>query len=89
MKTKKFEQVIRKSLKEIKQYFKEKDTDESIDENETLILAGRNKKMDDDLVIIKGSTLSLAHIISNTMLDAEFFKDAVMYAISMYFSNNK
>ena len=32
------------ALKEIKQYFKEKDTDESIDENETLILAGRNKK---------------------------------------------
>ena len=45
MKTKNFEQVIRKSLKEIKQYFKEKDTDESIDENETLILAGRNKNL--------------------------------------------
>ena len=84
MKTKNFEQVIRKFTEEFKEYCDGKDILESAKEREVLLMLGTSNKMDTCISIIRGSKISLACIIADAMIDNDSFYSIVAKAVDMY-----
>ena len=84
MKTKNFEQVIRKFTEEFKEYCDGKDIQESAKEREVLLMLGTNNKMDTYISIIRGSEILLARIIADKMIDDDSFYSIVAKAVDIY-----